>query len=270
MHIAVLLRVDQAIHHLGQFLSRHAEFARGAAAADGEQYAACFVFAFAGTDDEAVFARRHVLHALVIVDLDAGFFDDAQPPFQQFFLAHFPEMHLADDGQFDRRGHGDLVARILENRAAERDFLLHDQVAQLVLDGAQCSTQSGRAGADNDHVIIVRTALELGDRIHRLRALAGGFADQAHTAQFARNEDAFHIGLESRIDLRDVHAAFLGAENQCDGILRAGGGARAVADAVSRIDQHRLALDHAQRLFRASLDATARAETAHRIDYRVQ
>ena len=88
-----------------------------------------------------------------------------------------------------------------------------------------------------------------------MRALAGGLADQTHTAEFTRNEDAGYVGLEMRIDLRDVHAAPFGAEHQRDRIVRTSCRTGAVADAHGRVDQHRLAFDHADRAFRAGLDA---------------
>jgi len=80
--------------------------------------------------------------------------------------------------------------------------------------------------------------------------------------------------LEVRLDLRDINAACLSAEDQGDRLLRTGSGAGTVTNTVSRFDKGRLAVDETENmmtaLLRAGTNAAATSETTVRIDHRMQ
>jgi hypothetical protein len=215
------------------------------------------------------------LHALAEVNRELELQHHAVPELEQLLLADLGELDLADERQLDRRGHRHLLPRVVEDRAAQRVLLLDDAVAQALVDRAQARREAGRPRADDDHVELAVVTRRLGlaargDRLHRLAALLGGLADQAHAAELAGDEQARHVGLEIGLQQRDVQAAFLGAEDQRDRIERAGRMAGAVADAGRGVDQRGLAVDHAQRMLGADLDAGAGADAQGGVDDRVQ
>ena len=157
------------------------------------------------------------------------------------------------------------------NIAAERRFLLDGDVTQIAFDRPQRRRQSGRPCANNDHIVwLLVAALEPGDIFNCPGALPRRLVQQSHAAEFARNEDAGYVGLEMRIKLRNVHAAFFGAENELDRIVRTGLFAGAMADADSRVDQHSFAVDHAECTFRTHRNATARSQAQPGVDFGMQ
>ncbi len=104
-----------------------------------------------------------------------------------------------------------------------------------------------------------------------MTALLDGVADEAHAAEFAGDEDPGHVGLEIRAEVRDVDSALLGAENERDGVERTGLAAGAVSDAVSRLDELGLAVDHADDVaFGAGADTGATGETFPRVEDRMK
>ena len=70
-------------------------------------------------------------------------------------------------------------------------------------------------------------------------------------------KNAGHIGLEVAAHVGDVDAARLGAEDQRQGLHRAGAGAGAMADAGGGVDERGLAADDAQGALRAGLGTSA-------------
>ena len=112
---------------------------------------------------------------------------DFGPDFEQGFLRGLPEMKLADQRQFDRRGHDQLAARIFVHAAAER-FLLDRAVGEVQRFGGERGGHAGRARADDQHVqSLARGALVLlVDRLDGLHALNQRIAYQSHATQFAR------------------------------------------------------------------------------------
>ncbi len=266
----VLCRVGQPVGHLGRLFAGHLQLARRATPAHGQQHGARGVAATVGLHHKVPILAFDRLHALPKPDLQAGLLHHALPEFQQRFLLHLVELDLADQVQLHRCRHRDLLSGVVVDRAPQRVLLLDELVAHLVVDGGQAGGQPGRAAANDEHVEFGLGAFLLADRVHGLAALLGGLADQPHATEFAGNEDARHIGLEVRRHVGNVDAALLGAKHQLDGLHRAGRHAGAVPDAGRRVDQHRLAIDHAQRPFRAGLGAGPRAHAAARIHHRVQ
>ena len=199
--------------------------------------------------------------------MQLGFFYNVLPKRQQLFFLHFTEFDAANNVQHHGRGHGNFLAWILVNGAAQRVFLFNQPVAQLVVDGGEAGRQTGWPAAHNKDVQqIGRAAAWLADafadRANRLASLLRGFADQAHAAEFAGYENAGHIGLKTRADIGNVDAALFGSENQLDGVKRTGWQASAVANAVGRVDEHGFAIDDAQRPLRADLGAGTGANAA--------
>src|SRR2546425_1578837 len=267
----VLLRIDQAVDDLGALFARHIQFAGRSAPADRQQHDACLVRALLRLDRKAAFDLLDLLHSLPEADLKAGLLDHRIPEVEQLLLADFGHLDLTDDRQLHRRRHRDLVARVVEYGAAERFFLLDQLVLELVLDRAEAGGDTRRTAPDDHHVVLHRAGLQDGaHRFNRLAPLLGAFADQAHAAQLAGDVDAGHVGLEIRIDLRDVDAALFGAEHELDRIDRAGREAGAVPDAMGRVDQLGLVIDDAQRVFGARLHAGRRSDAPGRVDDRVQ
>ena len=176
---------------------------------------------------------------------------------------------MTDDGKLDWSCHGDLVARVLIDGTTKRNFLFEGDGFQLLFHGSQRGRQAGRAGSDNDDINRIGTALEFADGVDGLAALAGGFADQPHSSQFAGDKYPGYVGFKAWADLRNIHAAFLGAKNERDGTMRAGWQAGTVADAVGWVDQDGLATDESDGPFRAGCDTTSRTHAFDWVDYRV-
>ncbi|OPZ08193.1 MAG: hypothetical protein BWZ07_03196 [Alphaproteobacteria bacterium ADurb.BinA280] len=269
--VAVLIGIEQSIHHLVQRFARDTKLSRCAAATDRQQNRSGLDAAARCGHPESVIADRlDGGHLMPKADLQLRASNNAQPEGQQLFLADFHEAHRADDGQIHRMGHGDLVARIVQHRSTQRVFLLDQDVTQAVLDGGQASGDSRRTSA-NDHDIGIRASATIaGNGLHGLSSLFGSFANQAHTAKFASDVDAAHVGLEGGLHQRDIDAAPLGAKDQLDRIKWTGGVAGAVSNTGAGIDQNRFASNQAQGVFRARVHAGPRADTQIRVDHRMQ
>ena len=96
-------------------------------------------------------------------------------------------------------------------------------------------------------------------------------ADEAHAAEFARDEEAGHVGLEGGRDDGEFDAALFRAEDQRDGLRGAGGGAGAVADAGGGVHHLRLAIDEADDgVLGTGRDAGAGAAAEREVDVGMQ
>src|SRR5216110_127346 len=190
----ILFRVYQPVDHLGHLLAGHAELARRAAAPDRQQDAARGVGAAVGLDDETLARAGDLLDPLLVVDLDAGLALGILPEFQQRLLAGLAEIDLADQRHGRRRGHHQLAARILTDRAAE-GFLLDRHVAHVLGLGGQRGGKAGGTCADDHQVkLLARRAAPLGDRFDRLPSLLERVADEPHAAELPGDENARHRG----------------------------------------------------------------------------
>ena len=224
-------------------LARHVELARRAAPPMAQQHRTRRVARAVGLHDEAVAVALDAGQPLAEVHRQPGRLHHA--PVQNsssFSLLTSPNFTFADDASCTGRGHGDLVARVVVDRAAERVFLLDDAVAQLVVDGRRA--RPDRPAGPQPTISTSRLARAVQSACGSPRwpgALLGRLADQPHAAQLAGDVDARTLVSELRADVGDVDAALLGAEHQADRLHRAGRQAGAVADAGRGVDQHRLA-----------------------------
>src|SRR5215472_2944628 len=269
---AVLLGIDQAVDDLVEVLARNVELARRSPPTDREQHRTGGIDGLAGFDFEVVADPRDGADVLAIVDLQWRLLQDPVPEFEQLLLADFAEIDLADQRQRPWRGHHHLAAREVGDGAAKA-VLLDGDVAQLVLHCGEARRKAGRTGADDHDVVAVGLAevVQLAHRLHRLASLLDRVADQPHSAELARNEDARHVGLEVAADMRDVDAALCGSEDQGDGVGRARRPAGAVTDAFRRLDELRLAVDQPEDVaFRTGVHTCAATEAEPRIDLGMQ
>jgi hypothetical protein len=271
---AILFGVDEPIHDYRQFFTGHAEFARRAAPADGQQHRGCRVGLSAGAHMKRAFLVLDAFHPLLIADLKPIVFAGISPEFQQRFLRGISKLHLADDGQLHRRGHHQLAARILKHGAPQR-ILFDGLVVEPQLLGSQRRGQTRRSCADDQDIEGARALHTcLGDRLERLLTLHQRILDQPHAAEFAGDVDAWHVGFEVRLQHRNIEATPLGPEHQRDRIERTDHLACTMSDAVGWTHEHCLAIDQAQhfvmRLLGAGFDACSAAQAFGRVDERMQ
>src|SRR5262245_62236100 len=123
--------------------------------------------------------------------------------------------------------------------------LLEGQEAQLVLQGGKTRSKTGWPGTDNDHVVTLGrpTPGQLAYGFDRLGSLLDRIANEPHATELAGNEDPWNVGLEIRRHMGNIDASTFRPENKCDRVVRAGGTAGAVTDAVGGLDQLGLSVD---------------------------
>jgi hypothetical protein len=109
--------------------------------------------------------------------------------------------------------------------------------------------QTGRAGADDDHVVdrwVIRGPLR--EILDGLAPLSHRVADEPHATELAGDVDALGVGLERLAHQGNVDPSGGGAEDQRDRVDGARRGAGAVADTLGRVDQFRAAVDDTEDL----------------------
>jgi hypothetical protein len=98
--------------------------------------------------------------------------------------------------------------------------------------------------------------------------------NQTHATQFAGDIDPRNVGLEGRLEQRNIQSAPFRAEYQRDSVERTHCLAGAVSDALGWPDQYCLAIDEPQdfmmRCLRAGFHARATAQTSAGVDLRMQ
>ncbi len=106
--------------------------------------------------------------------------------------------------------------------------------------------------------------------IHDELALIDGGFDQAHSPQFADNEDSRNVGLEILFDVRHFNGLESVAEGEDDRLRGADFNALGMAGAFVGIAQDGLAVDHSQCAgFRADIYATVAADAEGSVDDRL-
>src|SRR6185295_18645687 len=160
---------------------------------------------------------------------------------------------------------------ILEHRSAER-LLFERDVTHTFRQRGQRSGEARRARADDDDIGSIAAAPAAAglDGLDRLASLLERVANQTHSAELARDKDAWNVRLEFRGEHWYLDAATRGAEHQSDGLGRTGGLACAVTDAIRGTDELSATADDAehamQGLLRANLHARPATDASRWVD----
>src|SRR5712692_1488405 len=153
--IDVMIRFDQMVHDLRQFLSFNSEFPRTAALAKRKDYRMRAVLVFGGHDSEdALLPLLDVLHFLALAKFEIYSLQNLAPEGKELFLGEFHLLKLSVHWKFHGTRHHQFLARILRHRAPHLTRV-YGNVIEFFLDGAQRSTDSRGAGSDDQHIVNV-------------------------------------------------------------------------------------------------------------------
>ena len=151
--IDVVIGFNEAVHHLGQILALHAEFARFSSAAERQNHGPRAILV-GGCDDRenAVFIFRDVFDFFSGGDVEVGTVQNHVPEGQQVFFRELHLLELAVHGEFNRAGHHQLLPGILCDGTT--DFVaLESEVIELVLDGAERGADARWSRTDDQNVV---------------------------------------------------------------------------------------------------------------------
>src|SRR6266404_2077693 len=133
--VDVVVSLDQAVHHFGQFFSGNAEFARGSSFAQSENDGASTIVIGGRFDHEdPLFVLGYLLDLGTGDTVKVGAIENHVPEREQVFLGEFGLFEFAVHRKFDRAGHHQLLAWILGDSAADL-ILFECDVVEFALDG---------------------------------------------------------------------------------------------------------------------------------------
>ena len=209
-------------------------------------------------------------------DLDLGLADRLFPEAQKLLLGVLRAFEATEKRNLDGLGHGQLVPRILQDGAAEI-VLIDDHVADPEMLGLQRRREPGRTTANDQNAAGTRpSGVAPCERSRspmvRITWLPCCIAWRisAMTAEFARDEDARHRGLQFRREHGDIGSRLNVAQPHRQGPYRAHLLAMTVADAVRGTHQARSALHDGQNVaLDAGPNATETPQAQIGIDVRV-
>ena len=96
--VHVVVRLDQAVHDLWQFLSLDAELSRDSALAEREDHRVRPVLPFGGGDGEnAVLSLFDIFHLLAFAEFELDFLQDFAPDGEEIFLGQFRLLEFSVD-----------------------------------------------------------------------------------------------------------------------------------------------------------------------------
>lgn len=142
-----------------------------------------------------------------------------------------------------------------------------------MLFGCQAGRDTCRSCADNYNIQQIGHALVSlrNNTAESCLALLHTVFDQAHATQFTGDIDPRHIGLVILMNVRKIHAAFFGSDDQGYCFHRTGVVAGAVAYTIGSIDEGSAAIHDAEDIvFGACGDTGATFDTGSQINYRMQ
>src|SRR5579871_2675302 len=151
--------------------------------------------------------------------------------------------------------------------------LFDRQKAKLVLHGCKARGKTRRSGAHNDHVIALQRSAsgQFSYGFDGLPSLLDRIANEAHSAEFAGNEDPRNVCLKIRPDMGNVDSSALRAEDERNCVVGASLAAGAVTDAMRGFNELSLAVDQPENIpFGASANTGATAQTFRWIDFRMK
>ncbi|MFO0984836.1 MAG: hypothetical protein U1E76_24430 [Planctomycetota bacterium] len=224
---------------------------------------------------EAVWCALHGDQALAEPDPQAVRRDHALEQGEHLLLVQLLRLDLAVQRQGEGLQQRELLARIMEQRAAERGLLLEQRVTQLHLVRLERRGNACRSTAHHHHVERLarprtRARQPAGNRGDRRRALLDGIADQRDPTQLADHEQARHARFVLGGEHRHVRALGQRAEPDRDRAHRACLRAQPMAHAARAVHDHGAAMQHPEHaILRTRRHAQRAACAQRRVDERV-
>src|SRR5713226_5724597 len=131
--VDIMIRLNQAVHDLGQILPFDTEFARAAAFAERQNDGVRSILGFGSRDsEEVVFALLDVLNLFTLAQLEIRALQDFVPEGDQLFLAQFCLLEFSVHREFYWARQDQFLPRIFGDGTADFSFV-HREVVEFFL-----------------------------------------------------------------------------------------------------------------------------------------